>query len=296
MDQELQAVNLGMNAKAVEALKRRVAQVLAQANPIAQRQAGRDRQATRARAVVRCYKEIWGRGYRLERLESLGSRHLVALVQSWRARGLSRTTAEWQWSVMRSWCVLIGKPGMAPELKVLWPAPEPDEAVASAIGKPEIKASRSSLHEQLEAHVMRGLESGFDKTSYWVYRCTRELELSVEEALLLEPREAVSSDGKKVCVWSARGRGQRVVDICDPERAKLMAQVLEFCGQRGRRQLKWSGISLEKAVRRHTNALTYRTRLARKAVPCGEQVICAQASAVTDPGLSEDICEVGDLA
>jgi hypothetical protein len=208
-------------------------------------------QAHCADCIVLTYSDLWTLGFHIERVESLAPRHLLAVVEHWREKGLARSTVAVRWSYLGAWCRVIGKNGILPSLTEVWP-PEP----TSCLEEPT-NVTLVGLSADAYQRVLRILGQRHDLSVYWMARCVRELQLTREEALLLEPERAVAHDCKYLVVWSGKSRDQRVVRLVTPEQAALARQLAKWVADIGRSRVGWRTLSVVEGLRRYSNALAY---------------------------------------
>lgn len=217
--------------------------------------------AHRVDSIARTYVDLWCIGYRIERVESLAPRHLIAVLQHWKAKGLARSTVAVRWSYLSIWCRVIGKNGAQPKLADFWPATRRD-----ATCRPSGNAL-PALSEEAYQQLLDVLSKRSDPTAYWLTRCVRELHLTREEALLFAPDIPESTGESWVTVSSGKRRRQRVVLIDTPHRVALVKEVAQRVADTGRRRLGWQNLPLDQALRRYSNAIAY----ALKSLPDGSQ-------------------------
>lgn len=208
-------------------------------------------QAHCADSIVLTYSDLWILGFHIERVESLAPRHLLAVAQHWRHKGLARSTVAVRWSYLGAWCRVIGKNGILPSLTEVWP-PEP----TSCLEEPA-NVTLAGLAPDAYQQLLRILEQRRDLSVYWLARCVRELQLTREEALLLEPARAVAHDSRYLVVWSGKSRDQRVVRLVTPEQAALAQQLAKWVVDSGRSRVGWRTLSVIEGLRRYSNALAY---------------------------------------
>lgn len=217
----------------------------------------------RVEAVTAVYRELWALGYRVERLESLAPRHLHALLESWKQRGLSRETARVRWVHLVRWCIAVGKPGMAPSFNQAWPA-TPDRS------QPRVTLL-SKLPAERYAALLASLGARPDRTLYWLVRAMRELELSREEALLFEPHRTLSLSGDVVLVWSAKGRKQRAVHLASAEMRSLVGELAAYMSSVGKSRLGWRDLGMADGMRKLANGLSYALKTSAQAAGKGDR-------------------------
>jgi hypothetical protein len=218
--------------------------------------AGRSERTQRDRIeiVLQAYRDLWALGYRIEKPENLSPAHMAALVDLWRAKKLSRDTALVRWSRLRSWCVVIGKAGMAPDLGSLWGAGEPVDVVRAPT------RSTETLTQEQYDYVLAELRAKGKETSYWLVRCVRELQLHREEAVLLRPAHAVTPEDEAVVVSMGKGTEQRTVVLDTPAKKALIAAVRDYVVARGRDRLGWPDMTLAAMTKKYSNQVAYQVR------------------------------------
>ena len=218
--------------------------------------AGRADQATaeRLRRVVHFYEELSTAGYRLQRADAIGQRHIKVLLQIWRDAGKSVGTIRSQWSTLRIWALALGKGGLVQSLEAYWPnAPK---AALSDDGKRAAKLQDRKLDEAQMSELMRAP----DPTHWLVERLRRELGLTLEESLFFDHEMATQYLKGRLLVRSSTSREYRSVPVGGHEQLLLVQQVEQVMAERGRCRLMWPDSSLQQALRRHQNRLAYLRR------------------------------------
>lgn len=205
----------------------------------------------RVDAIALAYGDLWAIGYRIERVEALAPRHLTALLEHWKTKGLTRATVAMRWSHLATWCRTLGKAGIRPTLAVLWPA----EDVKTPRRTPG--TTLAQLPQATYQQLLDLLSRKDDPTVYWLARCVRELRLTREEAILFSPAAAFSPEEDRVIVWSGKNRGQRVVLLSTLDQVALVKQVVQRVADSGRGRLGWKNLPLAQSLRRYSNAIAY---------------------------------------
>lgn len=207
--------------------------------------------ADRVDSIARTYADLWAIGYRIERVEALAPRHLIAVLEHWKVKGLARSTVAMRWSHVGTWCRVIGKDGIQPALAEFWPDSHGDA--------PQRPPSNTLAHLPQAAYqqLLDLLSKRSDPTAYWLARCVRELHLTREEAILFSPVTTSALEEDRVIVWSGKNRGQRVVPLNTPDQVSLVKQAAQWVAASGRGRLGWKNLPLAQGLRRYSNAIAY---------------------------------------
>lgn len=207
--------------------------------------------AHRVDTIALTYADLWAIGYRIERVEALAPRHLIAVLEHWKEKGLARSTVAVRWSYLATWCRVIGKDGIQPALAEFWPATDGDA--------PQRPPSTTLAHLPQVAYqqLLDLLSKRNDPTAYWLARCVRELHLTREEAILFSPATASALEEDRVIVWSGKNRGQRVVTLNTPDQVSLVKQAAQWVANSGRGRLGWKNLPLAQGLKRYSNAIAY---------------------------------------
>lgn len=269
-------------------IRKRVKDLLEQAARTKVRSVSDRTELDRAETVARVYRDLWALGYRMEKVEALAPRHLVALVQGWKARGLKRETARVRWTHLRLWCVVLGKPGMAPTFPEVWP--EETAAERESAGQKDRKnRTLQGLSEEQYRELLEVLKNErSSQTGYWLVRCIRELKLKREEAFLFEPARAHKFGDPTALVWGAKGRDQRAVDMDTPEKVELVADVRKYLEQQGRNRLGWAETTLAQMTWRYKNLLIYAMKHLKTVERVGTQEHAGNAAPESGEGHAAD--------
>lgn len=213
--------------------------------------------SARSNEVARAIRQAWELGYRIQQVENLRPIHCTRLLESWRARNLSRTTVAKRWDALRDFCDAVGKPGMLRRLDAVWP----EESTATDGVARRRRQTLTSISVQTYKQILERLDDA--QPIYWVLRLERELGLTREEALLtnLVVAAARCSTGSLLPVSKAGGRQGRVVEIRSDEQRELVASAVRYLKRCERERLCWRVLSPEAAIAKVKNALSYQLRL-----------------------------------
>lgn len=199
------------------------------------------------------YDELAAAGCTLKQVDGLRERHAKILLQRWLDLGRKPATIRRNWSILRTWCLALSKPGMVGPLEQYWPdAPKPEVGEG---GKGE-RTQDKTLDESQITELMRA----DDQTHWFVERLHRELGLSVEEALLFDRDMAANYLQGRLMVVAANRRDHRTVNLDSQDKVLLVQQVQAFVTERARARLMWPDMPLVKALRKHQNRVAYLRR------------------------------------
>ncbi|MCV2366421.1 hypothetical protein LNV23_23575 [Paucibacter sp. DJ1R-11] len=233
-------------------------------------------QATIIKLTVRIYSDLHSLGYAGLSVGNLKPVHLAALLGLWRngvksadgnvlRQPVARSTAGNMWSVLRGWCALLGKNGMAREFQYVWPDDQPAlKKVRTAREKDAVYSRQCLVHTISEPVYQSMIASWHDvpsrKLIYWVVRATRELKIDVQTALQLEPE--VNSKRKEgyLVVKGWKGADVTAVPIDTDEKRALVEGLISYTKTLGIKRLCWDKEdcpTIDIAARRVTNAVRY---------------------------------------
>ncbi|MDO8250246.1 MAG: hypothetical protein Q7T78_11080 [Rhodoferax sp.] len=204
----------------------------------------------RCNRVISIYAELQNLKYDIHIVTSFCLKHALALLESWKARNLARSTISNRWSTLRAWSLTINKHGMLGPLEEHWPQFE--QAAKPVVGN--IFLSEEQLQERSDF-----LGKQNDKTAYFVDRLHREVGLSREQALELD-REAIEGIalGDDI-LRSGKGVGVRVYKAMAKHR-ELMSEAAQFMVSRNRKKLGWPELSIHDALAKYSVRLSYVNR------------------------------------
>lgn len=203
--------------------------------------------ALRARRVKRLYSDLAKAGDRVRLVGDLQETHARALLAYWRAKGNAPSTIKSEWSILRSWLAVLGKPDLVKPIAQYWS----DLPRASAP-----RAKSDQFHPRHgDAALVKSLGEGKDRTHYFVERLCHAFRMSVPEAFTLSAATLEALLNGKRPPRLLR-RLERVSQLA-PEAAALAEEVKQFLDREGRATLAWSSVTIAQGIRRHENHLAY---------------------------------------
>lgn len=187
------------------------------------------------------YRDLAQSGTALADVRALSVDHAKALLQLWREQRRAVTTIRSDWSILRGWCGLIGKPGLIGTLREAWPDAPP---------APPSKKGTAARHQ--DHYLLLALNQQKDRTHYFVERLCQLARMSVQEALQVTPSAA-----RAAMESSARSKLAAAMRTSGADLRPLLCEIATFLEQLDRPALAWSELTLNQATRRHENRLAY---------------------------------------
>ncbi|MBI2770339.1 MAG: hypothetical protein HYX47_12005 [Burkholderiales bacterium] len=219
-------------------------------------------QRLRLRRIARLYQDLQTVGCGLIQADGLRERHARLLLKSWRERGKAVATIRSDWSILRVWCLALGKAGMISPLENYWPdAPK-------AVAPGEARAQKR-LEWHRNPQILAMLLRGRDPTHWFVERLCGDLGLTVEEALAFSPDMASQYLDGRLLIRAPRHQDFRTIPVGSHEQVLLVQEIQAFMSERRRRRLMWPDISPLEARRKHENHLAYQRRKLEASEECG---------------------------
>lgn len=171
----------------------------------------------RAEVLLQAFRALHELGFLIRRPENLGNRHVQALVAQWEAQGLSASTMQKRFSIVRVFCGWIDKPGMLGELESYVSNPEVVRRTYVATQDKSWTASNVDIRAKIEEVFTRDPHAGVQLLLQWAFM------LRAKEAWLLQPK--LADQGAVLAVnWGTKGGRHRVVPI----REAWQRTILEF--------------------------------------------------------------------
>lgn len=204
----------------------------------------------RCERIITAYSELRTMGYQITDVTTFGLKHARALLDSWKSRGLAKKTIYNRWGTLRSWAIVIGKPGMLGSIDQYWP----DFNLPAA----QTSGHRVLLAEQLQARSGY-LKTQSDKTAYLVDRLAREVGMVREAALEIELMAAQGIALGHDILRCGNGASVRIYKNMREHR-ELLQEVVEFMSSRKRTKLAWPGLTSYDAVTKYRDRMFYVTR------------------------------------
>jgi hypothetical protein len=220
--------------------------------------AGReDLLALRCRRIKRIFGDLARAGFPLERIMDLQDNHARSLVAYWRRTGKAVATIRSEWSILRSFAKAIGKAQLDCPLERYW-QDAPKAPAAKKIG-----GALPARHQ--DPVVVKALQTGRDRTHYFIERSCQLLRLTVQDALILDPAllSSVSPEHHTAAVGLPK-KLAAVISAYPAEVQVLAGELITFLREQGRPSLLWTDHSLGQAMRKHENHLAYQRRRSRE--------------------------------
>lgn len=239
--------------------------------------------AERVRRIVRFYGDLRAAGCALPDADGLRERHARVLLDLWRQAGRDIGAIRNDWSLLRGWCLALGKQGMIDRIEKYWP--DAPKRVQSA---PRTREQRmQDLHGN--AQVLTELLRAKDRTSWYVERLVLDMGLTEEEALRLKPALCNGYVDGAMVLRAPSGSDFRVIPVDTDDKRVLLQEVVAYIGERGREMLAWSDLSPAQALRKHQKRLTYLRTAIRNREGRGGDPVHSELQAAGD----ESACEAG---
>lgn len=200
--------------------------------------------------ILRLYDHLRVAGCKLPTALSWREKHAVMLLE-WLKKHRAPATIRSTWSILRMWCLAMGKTGMVKELTHYWPdAPKPN-------GSPANEAHRLDADPVLRGNVLQELYIAPDATHWIVERLCSELDLTVRQALQLDAASTAHYTSGFIQAKRADGNSIAVIRVDSEDKRKLIEVAVALLEERGRKCLCWNDLIIEDGVRRHQQRLNY---------------------------------------
>lgn len=187
------------------------------------------------------YRDLSCAGVHLEHVQALAQEHASTLLAYWRAGSRAATTIRSDWSILRSWFATLGKPLVIGPLRQAWP------------DAPPVHSRKAGSARHNNERLLSALRAQKDLTHFYVERLRQVAKLSVQEALNFTafPDVHTLQPARKWKAATAR----------DPDAVScLVREIQNMLTAQGCATLRWEGLSLSQAMRRHENRLAYLRR------------------------------------
>lgn len=202
------------------------------------------------RRILRLYDHLRVAGCKLPAALSLREKHAVVLL-GWLKKHRAPATIRSTWSILRTWCLAMGKPNMVKELAHYWPdAPKANRS-------PTSDAHRRNADPGLQAAVLQELSSAPDPTHWAVERLCDELGLTVSQALQLDAASTAHYTSGFIQAKRRNENSIAVIRVDSQDKRELIELVIALFTDRGRRCLCWADLSITDGVRKHQQRLNY---------------------------------------
>jgi hypothetical protein len=189
----------------------------------------------RHRGLQLVARELRGLGYRLDSARSLKPKHITALVESWRAAGLSAGTLKNRMAWVRWWGEKVRKSSVLPR----------DNA--------ELGIEKKSTWKGQKAHTTAPeVWAALDKRAQLAVRLQMAFGLRLEESLKLRPATADKGSALALQASWCKGGRARVIPITHPRQRRLLQELHAAVGNGGLVPEGQSYISARKGLERTT--------------------------------------------
>ncbi len=211
--------------------------------------------------LLRLYDNLKEAGAPCQNLDEVGPRHVVPLARLFEKRGYSEGYIDDQFSIMRRFLALVGKPAAVPTGTMLTELLSRHGIVAGTIGRKTI------------AEIPKGwVDMGFDpqaiidamRVKFEVFACHLNLMWRFgprcNECTQLQPRD--SDKGDYLVLWrGTKGKKLRMVRFSrDPEKRALQRAALDWAiavaDKNPKGELAEPGLTLEQATKRQRYVFT----------------------------------------
>ncbi len=163
------------------------------------------------------FKELRTLGFKLDDVRGFKERHIMALAQSWEARGLSASTIQNRVSIFRTFAEWIGKKGMIRHSENY--VKNPDSVVRHLVAQTDKTWSGQgiSLEDKLAAIQKQ------DNHVAIQLKLQRAFGLRMKEAALLKPHGA--DKGAYLAVnWGTKGGRDRIVPVATEYQREVLTE------------------------------------------------------------------------
>jgi hypothetical protein len=189
----------------------------------------------RHRGLQLVARELRGLGYRLDSARSLKPKHITALVESWRAAGLSAGTLKNRMSWVRWWGEKVRKSSVLPR------------------DNTELGIEKRSTWKGQKAHTTAPeIWAALDKRAQLAVRLQMAFGLRLEESLKLRPAAADKGSALALQASWCKGGRARVIPITHPRQKRLLQELHAAVGNGSLVPEGQSYISARKGLERAT--------------------------------------------
>jgi hypothetical protein len=189
----------------------------------------------RHRGLQLVARELRGLGYRLDSARSLKPKHITALIESWRAAGLSAGTLKNRMSWVRWWGEKVRKTSVLPR------------------DNTELGIEKRSTWKGQKAHTTAPeIWAALDKRAQLAVRLQMAFGLRLEESLKLRPAAADKGSALALQASWCKGGRARVIPITHPRQKRLLQELHAAVGNGSLVPEGQSYISARKGLERAT--------------------------------------------
>lgn len=209
-------------------------------------------QHERLSTILLMVAQLWELGYRIQKLESLCSKHVQALMNYWHKNGLSPSMLHTRLSMLRVLCRWLGKANVVKDITDYLPA----EAVRRCNVAHQSRAWEAHQVDPLE---MIELAKQVDERFAVMLAMQHHFGLRVKESIEFRPANAVVECGSMLEVHEGTkgGRVRRVpIDSREKDEVLEWAQRVAASGKSNR--LRWEDCTFRQAQSRFYHYARYR--------------------------------------
>ena len=189
----------------------------------------------RHRGLQLVARELRGLGYRLDSARSLKPKHITALVESWRAAGLSAGTLKNRMAWVRWWGEKVRKSSVLPR------------------DNTELGIEKRTTWKGQKAHTTAPeVWAALDKRAQLAVRLQMAFGLRLEESLKLRPAAADKGSALALQASWCKGGRARVIPITHPRQKRLLQELHAAVGDGSLVPEGQSYISARKGLERAT--------------------------------------------
>jgi hypothetical protein len=200
--------------------------------------------------ILRLYDRLREAGCKLTTALSLREKHAKILLD-WLKQHHKPATIRSTWSILRTWCLAMGKQGMVKELNHYWPdAPKANKPSTS-------NARQRSDNPVLQQRVLQELQLAADPTHWLVERLCGALGITVGQALQLDAASTAHYTQGFVQAKRPNENTIAVIRVDSDEKRKLIEEVIALLAERRRKCLCWADLSIADGIRKHQQRITY---------------------------------------
>lgn len=202
--------------------------------------------------------QLWDKGFKLRKLESLSRKHVVFLMTLWHSQGVAARTLHTRLSMMKHLCESLGK------FNVVRPINEylPEEVTRRAYVAKESKA--------WESHDVRPLEiidlaKSIDERLGVILAMQHFFGLRVKESIEFRPALALVEEGRAIEVYlGTKGGRVRRVEIETDDQRDVFDWARRVAAEGNTKRLRWTDCTWKQAQNRFYNLVRKRLGITGK--------------------------------
>jgi integrase len=201
--------------------------------------------------------ELWGLGFRIQKLDSLSSRHVTALMGHWHKKGIVAGTLHTRLSMLNVLCLWLGKRNVVRNILSCLP----EEAVRRHTVAKASKAWDAKAVDPLE---VIGRAKKIDARLAAMLAMQHHFGLRVKESIELRPANAVVDGGLTLEIHEGTKGGRvRRVPVRSVDQQEAIAWARGVAASGNTKRLRWPGLTFRQAQARFYYYLRSRLGISR---------------------------------